>query len=274
MKIFDGILICTDLDGTLFQSGGRGISEENAQAIRYFQENGGIFTFITGRMPYFSQSAYQAIHPNAPFGCINGGGIYDHRTQEYIWKYAIPLSVLDILKYIEKEMPEMGIQINAFDKLYFLKDSEEGELFRQRTGLPLLTCSYEDINQPFAKIVFCDHRPAEIDRLAKLLQAHPLAENFDFVQSEKTLYEIMPKGINKGAVLPRLCEHLHLSMDKTVTVGDFFNDIPMLQAAKVGVAVANAREEVKVAADYVTVSNDQHAIAKIIADIENGNIPL
>ncbi len=142
------------------------------------------------------------------------------------------------------------------------------------TGLPLIPCSYEDINKPFAKVVFCDHRPEEIERLAILLRAHPLADQFDFIHSERSLYEILPKGISKGDVLPRLCEHLHLSMDKTVAIGDYFNDITMLRDAKVGVAVANACDEAKAAADYVTVSNDQHAIAQIIYDIESGNIKL
>ena len=87
-------------------------------------------------------------------------------------------------------------------------------------------------------------------------------------------YEILPKGISKGDVLPRLCEHLQLSMDKTVTVGDYHNDVSMLRAAKAGVAVANACDEAKAAAKYVTVSNDQHAIAQIIRDIESGRIKL
>lgn len=274
MNTFDGILICTDLDGTLFQTGGCSVSKENIDAIRYFQQNGGTFTFITGRMPYFSEKAYNAIQPNAPFGCINGGGIYDHRTQQYVWTRPIPLSVLELVKYIDEQMPDMGIQINCFEKLYFRKDNLAGQHFRMVTGLPLCLCSYEDIDKPFAKVVFCDHRPQEIERLAALLHAHPLADQFDFIHSEQSLYEILPKGISKGDVLPRLCEHLQLSMDKTVTVGDYHNDVSMLRAAKAGVAVANACDEAKAAAKYVTVSNDQHAIAQIIRDIESGRIKL
>lgn len=274
MGKFDGILICTDLDGTLFQSGGTVVSEENTNAIRYFQKNGGTFTFITGRMPYFSEKAYNAIQPNAPFGCINGGGIYDHRTGQYVWTQPIPLSVLEMVRTVEEQMPDMGIQINCFEKLYFRKDNLAGEHFRKVTGLPLLLCSYEDIDKPFAKVVFCDHRPEEIERLAVLLHAHPLADQFDYIHSEKSLYEILPKGISKGGILPRLCEHLHLSKDKTIAVGDYYNDITMLRGAKVGIAVANACDAAKEAADYVTVSNDQHAIARIIEDIENGEIKL
>ena len=52
MKKFDGILICTDLDGTLL-NGDSAVSKENLDAIEYFKAEGGIFTFITGRMPFF-----------------------------------------------------------------------------------------------------------------------------------------------------------------------------------------------------------------------------
>ena len=76
MGKFDGMLVCTDLDGTLYRDD-KSISSKNKEAIEYFKSEGGLFTFITGRLPYYSVDAYNAIQPNAPFGCINGGGIYD-----------------------------------------------------------------------------------------------------------------------------------------------------------------------------------------------------
>ena len=106
MKKFEGILICTDLDGTLLRDDGT-ISEENLTAIKHFKENGGIFTFITGRMPYFVSDIYTKIEPNAPFGCINGGGIYDHRTQKYIWTHTMPSTFLSA--YSTRSMTPSGI---------------------------------------------------------------------------------------------------------------------------------------------------------------------
>ena len=76
MKKFEGLLLCTDLDGTLLNNE-RKVSKENREAIDYFKSEGGYFTFITGRMPYFSAQVFDIVQPNAPFGCINGGGIYD-----------------------------------------------------------------------------------------------------------------------------------------------------------------------------------------------------
>ena len=53
MKKFEGIMICTDLDGTLLKND-KSISAENARAIEYFKDNEGLFTFVTGRMHFYS----------------------------------------------------------------------------------------------------------------------------------------------------------------------------------------------------------------------------
>ena len=57
MGIFDGILICTDLDGTLLAND-KSISDENLRAIEYFKENGGYFTFVTGRTPFYTADGW------------------------------------------------------------------------------------------------------------------------------------------------------------------------------------------------------------------------
>ena len=80
MGKLDGILIVTDLDGTLYKND-KSISHQNREAIDYFKREGGYFTFITGRMPYYSMDAYDSVMPNVPFGCINGGGVYDGKTK-------------------------------------------------------------------------------------------------------------------------------------------------------------------------------------------------
>ena len=108
---------------------------------------------------------------------------------------------------------------------------------------------------------------AEIERAVK---AHPMAVKFDFVRSEKTLFEILPKGVNKGLALMKLTEYLNADINKTVAVGDFDNDVEMLKAAKLGIAVANASKSALDVADAVTVTNEEDAIAEIIYGIESG----
>ena len=273
MGKFDGMLFCTDLDGTLLR-GDKTISHENLEAIEYFKAQGGLFTFITGRMPFFSSKMYEAIRPNAPVGCINGGGVYDYRTGQYLWQQPMPQSVVELIQYAHDLVPEIGIQVNVFDKLYFCTENSCMVRFRERTGVPHLTADYHKVSEPIAKIVFGDLNVEHIEKLQELLPKHPRAKEFGFIRSERTLFEILPPGVNKGTLLAKLAELTGVDMRRTVATGDYNNDASMLRAAGLGVAVANAVPETLAAADYVTVSNEEHAIAAVINDIEQGRVKL
>lgn len=267
MKKFDGVLICTDLDGTLLRND-KTISVENIEAIEYFKQGGGLFTFVTGRMPYYVGSLLEKVKINAPFGCANGGAVYDFVNKKYLWKCVMPIEVMELVECVDKEFPTTGIQTCTFEKTYFYKENSAMEHFRNVTGLPNLVCHYKEVEEPISKILFTNEDTDEIRKIADYLERHPLAKKFDFVRSEKTLYEILPKGMSKGMSIQKLCECLNIDVNKTVAIGDFNNDIPMFNSAKVGIAVANACPEALEAADFVTVSNEEHAIAQVIYDIE------
>ena len=271
MKNFEGILICTDLDGTLLNSNGK-ISKENLDAIEYFKANGGLFTFITGRLPYFSSDVYNVIKPNAPFGCINGGGIYDHIKGEYLHRTEIPHSVLELVRYVDSRIEGIGIQVNHFDKTYFCRENPAMVWFRDITRVPNLVRDFDEIDEPIAKITFGDLNNETVLKIEQTLRSHPRANEFSLVRSGYELFEIMPKGITKGSAIEHFAPLLGIKRENIIAIGDYNNDVGMLKAAGVGIAVANATAEAKAAADRMTVSNDDHAIAKVISDIEKGEI--
>ncbi len=273
MKKFEGVLICTDLDGTLLRND-KTISRKNLEAIEYFKSEGGLFTFITGRLPCFSGKICEAIHPNAPFGCINGGGIYDYYEKKYLWQRELDPLAVDLAEYVNNNIENMGVQLNAFERVYFCTENRAMVNFRERTGLPDLRCGIREVKEPLCKIIFVTDEPHKISRAAELLARHPDGDKFDYIHSEAHIYEILPKGSGKGSLLTRMAGILGIDMKKTVALGDFYNDVSMISAAGVGVAVANAVDEAKAAADIVTVSNEEHAVAKVISDIENGIIKL
>ena len=266
MKKFEGKLICTDLDGTLLRAD-KTISRENIEAIEYFKSEGGYFTFITGRMPYFARDMYNEIKPNAPIGCINGGGIYDYKAEKYLHTVTLPKTAMELVRAVDKSLAHVGIQILTFDKMYFPKDSEANRYFRRSTSMPHIVRHYDDVTGPVAKVVFAEADNERIMELARFLDAHPRASEFDFIRSDTMLYEILPKGVSKGAVLPLLAEFLGIDIKDTIAVGDYDNDITMLRVAGVGVAVANATQAAKQAADRITVSTEEHAIAQIISEL-------
>ncbi len=266
MKKFEGMLFCTDLDGTLLR-GDHSVSKENLDAIEYFKSEGGRFTFITGRPPVISGEIYNTIKPNAPIGCFNGGGIYDFSSEKYLWSVGLPDCYKELIEYIDREMPDVGFQLNTTKQIYFPKDNPAMVAFREMTSIPNIYCHYNDVPEPVIKVVFGHLDSNSISRLAELLNNHPKASNFDFIHSEKMLYEILPKGVSKGNLLVKMAELLNIDISRTVAVGDYYNDISMIKAAGIGYAVSNARDEVKAIADRVTVSNEEHAIAAIISEL-------
>ena len=273
MGIFDGILLCTDLDGTLLGSDRR-VSDENVRAIEYFKDEGGIFTFITGRMPYYSASIHDMVRANAPFGCVNGGGVYDNVRECYVWKQPMQDDPMEIVRLIDERIAGVGIQVNTFDRVYFCRENSVMESFRQVTGVDNLIRGYDEIDEPIAKVIFGCPDGVGISEIEEIFRSHPMSDRFDYIRSELTLCEILPKGVEKGVALTKLAEYLNVDIKRTVAIGDYNNDISMLKAAGVGIAVANACPEAKAAADIVTVSNDENAVARVIYDIAENKIKL
>ena len=192
MGIFEGILICTDLDGTLLNSTHR-VSEENLKAIRHFEQEGGKFTFVTGRPPVCVTEIYETVRPNAPFGCFNGGGIYDVAKKEYIWKQPLEREALQMVEYVDKNLPGMSIQICGFEDSYFCKMNEAMIRHRDTAGFKDIRCHYYDVEETIAKVLFAHEEEKELFKLRDMLNSHPLAEKFDFIRSDPEYYEILPK---------------------------------------------------------------------------------
>jgi Cof subfamily protein (haloacid dehalogenase superfamily) len=182
----------------------------------------------------------------------------------------MPEHVTTLIRHIDEHVPDVGIQVNTFYKTYFCRENATMVYFRKVTGLENLVCHYNDVQEPVAKILFGSEQDEVIRNIEQMLKAHPLAGDFDFIRSEKTLYEILPKGISKGTSIAKLCDYLNIARENTVAIGDYNNDISMFQAAGTGIAVSNACPDALKAADFVTVSNEDHAIAQVISDLEAG----
>ena len=120
MGKFDGILLCTDLDDTLLTCDKR-VSEKNAEAINYFMENGGLYTFATGRVPHGANLIREFIEPNAPMVCVNGAGVYDFKTQKFLWSLKLDDGMVEVLEYVDKNLPYAGIEAISEESVYFCK---------------------------------------------------------------------------------------------------------------------------------------------------------
>lgn len=266
---FAGLLLCSDLDDTLLTTDKR-VSAENKAALEYFMSEGGLFTFATGRIPYGAKLMLEHIVPNAPMVCFNGAGIYDFEKDRLLWNMSLHKDKIKILEFVEKELPFSGIEICTSDKLYFSKTNETVYEHKKHEKLPDLFCDYHDIdkNEEWVKVLIMQ-KEHEVSMVRKVIAESEFNDRFDFIQSSPKYYEILPKGASKGGCLMKLADMLEIKRENVIAIGDNENDISMIKAAGVGIAVANAIKEALDAADVITSDNNSHAAASAVNWIES-----
>ena len=103
-------------------------------------------------------------------------------------------------------------------------------------------------------------KPDQLSAVQEEIRAR-LPELFTVVQTAPFYLEIIPREINKGDGLKQICRALQIDISETIAFGDSENDIPMLRAAGIGVAMGNAVRAVQETADDVTLSNNEDGIA-------------
>lgn len=270
MGKFDGILLCTDLDATLLNDEHK-VSEENIKAIDYFKSEGGMFTFVTGRVPSGARLMLEYVKPNAPVVTFNGAGIYDFEKEELLWGTYLDDKAKKIIEYVESRISDLGLVVCTDEKVYFPFVNQWVDDYHKLENFPLDTTPYHDIPEKWKKALFvCSIE--DMKTIRKLVAESGYSDDFDLVQSCAYYYEILPKGSTKGTGLERLAELLGIDRSRIIACGDNENDMTMIEYAGVGVAVENAIDALKNVADIVTVSNNEHAISKIIDDLDKGKI--
>lgn len=272
MGKFHGILIATDLDGTLLRHD-KSVSRENTEALDYFMSEGGLFTILTGRMPYALSGVLSQVKVNAPIGCGNGLCIYDTQKKEHLWKTCVGDKALAAARFVEKNFPDTGIELTTHEKIICTKVNQSVIKHFNDEKLEITECTFDTFNGELAKILIADI-PEKLELVIESLEKSGLCDGLQTIRSDIPYYEILPLGVGKGPLLLKLSSILNIPIKKIIAVGDNDNDESALREAGLGIAVANASEIAKNASDLMTVSNEEHALAKIISDIENGIIKI
>ncbi len=268
VKKFDGILFVTDLDGTLLKND-KSISKENLEAIDYFRSQGGKFTFITGRVPSAARHIYEILKTDIPAGCINGGGVFDYEKNKMLRAETLDRSVMELIEFAEKKFESIGIEVVLWNKAYFSRKNAFIEKHRIDEKFEDLILNYRSVKEDISKILFADEDKV-LKNLEKVILTHPLAKNFSFLRTDEHYFEILPKGTDKSNAMEEIAKLCNAKI--TVAAGDNDNDASMVKKADIGFAVSNATEKTKSCADFITVSNEENAIAKVIEKLEKMNL--
>lgn len=262
-------LIATDLDGSLLDNCSR-ISPYNLSAIRKAQAKGIIFAACTGRFPENAAMVMLEKGIECPVISLNGSVIEMSLLKDRIFeKFLSPRSAEETFEALER----LGEGYHIFGKGTVVSRHEEhkhhSELdFRRkdyqnnvRYEYGLQACKKALMKPVYKYFIYLrrQSKPPEVLR-AELGNI----EGASLTQSGEMNMEVIPSDADKGSGLKMLSERLGIRREEIMAVGDQLNDLPMLRFAGIGVAVANAPEMVRQAADAVTDRNDQDGVGKAI----------
>jgi Cof subfamily protein (haloacid dehalogenase superfamily) len=260
-------LIVSDLDGTLLDSN-REISKRTKELIKEFTEKGGIFTFATGRMEASVGKYLDYLDISDPVVIYNGAKVVDIKKGvvlfEELLEYDLAKTALkiaaeyewDVLLYLDKK-----IYVNEITDVieeYMLKDGVYCEAVGRLDEF--LKCEPTKILIIGNPNCFAPY----IEQLQKQINT-----SLNYVFSEHNYLEILPGDASKGSALKKFAESINISIEQTIAIGDNLNDLSMIKAAGLGVAVENAQDEVKKCADYITKGNDDEGVAEVIYKVIN-----
>ena len=149
-----------------------------------------------------------------------------------------------------------GRDLVYFEKVDWLLEKEFS-----LTGEQAQLCSLQDIQEPICKILVI----SELDQIEKLTALHAqLSGDLSCAFSHSNYLEVCPLGVSKGEGLALLAKAIGIDQRNTVAIGDGENDLPMLAWAGLSIAMANASERVRDAADWITASNAEAGVAAAI----------
>ena len=262
-------LIAMDLDGTL-NNDEKQITEITKNALMAAQQRGIRLALASARPSpglYRERDVLRLQDHEGILMSYNGGRIVDAATGKVLFETSMPLDETKaVLRFLENlpvtPILDDGVQFYVTDKNAYMV---EYECWNNQ-----MVCSeVENLADfiSFAPVKILMSVQPEILKDVQAQIAAFLPEDLTVVQTAAFYLEVIPKVINKGQGIRDICRTLGISPEEVIAFGDAANDIPMLQAAGVGVAMGNAADAVKAAADRITRTNNEDGIAAALAEL-------
>ncbi|MFS0862148.1 HAD family hydrolase [Fredinandcohnia sp. 179-A 10B2 NHS] len=255
-------LLVSDLDGTLLDRNQQ-ISEENQKAIKFFKEQGGLFTLATGRMEQSVLPFIDELQIDIPVILYNGAKIYSPLSKKVIFERQLENYEELAKQLMKKEFhKELGFLLYKDGDVYTHNRNEIVRAHEKKDGVICKVLPEEILAEPITKVLLISSSKEILQYCEKMVLQSRV--NCELIYSETTYLEILPINASKGNALQELVRYLQRSDLQTIAVGDNLNDVSMLQVATHGYLVENCHEQLKNATYKKTVHHEHHAIADIL----------
>lgn len=269
MKAND-IILYSDMDGTALTDWSLGpvVPEENLRLIRKFVDEGGSFSVASGRQAGIILRYFPGVSFSAPLVCGNGAVVYDARSGRFLRRILVPQSYKrESLEYMLSR-PEVWI----------VAANERG-IWQVLTGDPVRDAGLKIVRHPgitagqfleqdFVKVVYVSEEAQSMERVRAETEALPSAGLVCALQSGPQFLEVMERSVNKASGVA--CARAAAGMEgrTLVCIGDYFNDLAMLQAADIAACPRTSPREIRDICQIVTCGNNEGAVGDLIRQLK------
>ena len=266
-------ILFTDLDDTLLDKDKK-ISDRTRQKILELLSRGHHFVLASGRSLNSILAVLQTLdiqncntEGKIYISAYNGAVLYDCAENVVIEQYSVPMVTAQAIYDLALKR---GIHIQTYTDTHIVSCAEDKELvfYRKAIHQPFIISTYlekELAHAPFKLLAIDIDNRKRLEELRREIEASEIAKDVTCAFSNARYLEFYHKKAGKGNALRHLCNAVHVHIQNSVAAGDEENDISMLEAAAVGVCMANGRPAVKECADYVTThDNNQDGMVEII----------
>ncbi len=261
-------IIVLDIDGTLVNSK-KVITPNTLTTLTKLQKLGKKVVLASGRPIQGILGHARTLRLNDFGGYIlayNGGAVINANTNEVMYSKYFPN---ELIPEICEELKSTNVTINTYEGDKIIEGNALNEYSDIEAKIVGMEAKFVDNFAEYVtfnvnKLLLAGN-PKEILRLEKLF-----SERYKGIigvfRSEEFFLELVPLGVDKAKSIDVLLGKLGLTSNQCIACGDGYNDITMIQYAGLGVAMGNAVDEVKAAANVITVTNDEDGVAKIVEE--------
>ena len=189
----------------------------------------------------------------------NGAEIYDYDQKKYVFRTTVPLEDVPV---IFETAREAGVHIQTYQDRYIVAErySEEMTYYRSIIHSPVIITDHimDEVKEPPCKLLAIELKDREKNIRLKQALEERFGDHLHLMFSNPWYLEIIPEDASKGNALEKIREYLGMRREETMAAGDEENDIPMIRAAGLGIAMKNGTDAAKKSADAVTEEDNDH----------------